>query len=309
MSFLNEFLVPKELKTVDHGQTIVQLGSCFSEHISERFSQAGFSVLNNPFGVVFHPIPLAKQIIWAIDGYFEEQFIQKEDVFLHFQASSLLYDLSEQSLKDKLQENYLRLKTELKNAHTLFVSLGSAHAYVHETVGVVANCHQQNGKLFQKELSSVTDLVSIWEEVIRKLKNLNPAIQLVFTISPVRYSRDGWIENNRSKARLQEMCEQLKSEVLYFPSYEIVLDLLRDYRYFEKDGVHPNELAIDEVWKSVQAWFLNKSTKKTVLEIEQLKARMNHRLLFPGTSAAIRFEEESKKLLNEFIDRNPTVCL
>lgn len=302
------FQKPNELNQLTHGETIVQLGSCFSEHISQRLIYSGFDVLSNPFGVVFHPLPLANQILWALDmDEYENQLVLNDDVYLHYQASSSIYAMSEDALKSLFKSNLTLLKVKLSSAKIVFITFGSAHVYKHKEFGCVANCHKQNKSLFQKELSEIIDLKEVWINVLNKLKNLNPQLQVVFTISPVRYKRDGWVENNQSKARLIELCNQLNQFSLYFPSYEIVIDLLRDYRYFEKDGVHPNEQAVDYVWNLFKLWFFNKESLDTIVEITKLRLRNDHKILYPESQTASNFEFETKKLIQEFLLKHPKV--
>jgi hypothetical protein len=302
------FQAPKQLNKLEHGDSIIQLGSCFSEHISKRLSHSGFEVLSNPFGVVFHPIPLANQILWALDqSLYENQIVTKDDVFLHFQASSLIYSMSEADLKNLFTSKLSNLNLKLKSAKVLFITFGSAHVYKHAEFGYIANCHQQNKNLFEKQLSEIDQLELLWSDVISKLKIFNPELQVVFTVSPVRYKRYGWIENNQSKARLIELCNQLNNNSLYFPSYEVVIDILRDYKYFEKDGVHPNDQAVDFVWSLFQDWFFDESTTKTIQEINKLRIRSEHKILYPESIIASKFEAETKELIQEFLKQHPKV--
>lgn len=299
---------PTNLNHLTHGDSIVQLGSCFSEHISQRLVYSGFDVLSNPFGVVFHPIPLANQILWALDtDLYENQLVLNDDVYLHYQASSTVYGMSEDEIIRLFKTNLSILKDKLISAKVIFITLGSTHVYKHVEFGIVANCHKQNKNLFEKELSEIVDLKAVWSNVLNKLKELNPQLQVVFTVSPVRYKRDGWIENNQSKARLIELCNQLNQTSFYFPSYEIVIDLLRDYRYFEKDGVHPNDQAVDCVWNLFKNWFFNEESLVLIQEISRLRLRQNHKILYPESQTAKHFEVETKKLIEDFLAKNPKV--
>lgn len=299
---------PTNLNHLTHGDSIVQLGSCFSEHISQRLVYSGFDVLSNPFGVVFHPIPLANQILWALDtDLYENQLVLNDDVYLHYQASSTVYGMSENEIMRLFKTNLSILKDKLISAKVIFITLGSAHVYKHIEFGNVANCHKQNKNLFEKELSEIVDLKTVWSNVLNKLKELKPQLQVVFTVSPVRYKRDGWIENNQSKARLIELCNQLNQSSFYFPSYEIVIDLLRDYRYFEKDGVHPNDQAVDCVWNLFKNWFFNEESLVLIQEISRLRLRQNHKILYPESQTAKHFVVETKKLIDDFLAKNSKV--
>lgn len=302
---------PKPLNALDlkHGDSIVQLGSCFSTSIAVHLKQAGFKVLDNPNGVIFHPLALGKLLENAMNDELYVQLVQKDDVYLDYHSSSTIYGLSETEVMEKVREAKENLQTALKDAKLLTLTFGSAHGYRLKSNGeLVANCHQQPSVLFDKECTDARQMIAYWKPLIAQLKEVYPHLMILSTVSPVRYSRDGWVENNRSKAQLIELCAALEElGVTYFPSYEVIIDLLRDYRYFEKDGVHPNELAVDEVWDVFQSWFFNSETKDVIEELMQLRSMENHRLLYPESEKAKQFLIQFQQKRESFLSLHTSV--
>lgn len=286
------------------------LGSCFSTNLHAHFRSAGFSVLSNPFGTVFHPVPMARFIRESIAGNPKERLLQRDDVWLSEDASGDVYALSETDLRKKLGELRSHFCAKLEQAEVLVVTLGSAHGYRSKASGeIVANCHKLPKKAFQKELTDMAELLKAWQEVLALLKDRFPQLQVIFTVSPVRYSRAGWTGNNRSKARLFLLAETLSElyGVHYFPSYELVNDVLRDYRYFESDDVHPNEQAIAAVWQLVQRWCMDDATREIVKEAEALRRMEGHRLLFPESVKSREFLETTEEKRARFLAKYPLI--
>lgn len=291
---------------IQHGDSIVQLGSCFSTNMTYWFKRAGFRVLDNPLGVIFHPIPLAKQILMAFGKADLLPFVQKEDVFVSYDASSTLYAMSSSELEKVMQEQLRILKESLEKAKLVIVTLGSAHGYrLIENGEIVANCHQQAQSLFQKELSTAEEMTGDWNLALNLLKEVNPGIQIVFTISPVRYIRDGLMENSRSKAELFRLVSGLKQD--YFPAYELINDVLRDYRYFERDGVHPTDEAAEFVWNFLKEELFSAQTNELIEEILKLRKMEEHRLLYPESEKAEEYRNLVKQKRESFLSQYPVV--
>ncbi|HLP56275.1 MAG TPA: GSCFA domain-containing protein [Fluviicola sp.] len=295
--------------TIDHRQEAVFIGSCFSTNLHQRLKRAGFRSVSNPFGVVFHPIMLAKCINDSLNPG-PERLLCTDDVWLSWDAGSEVYAMSEAGLQDRLKVIRTELKQALGRSGVLVITLGSAHGYRLKTTGkLVANCHKQPGSAFEKELTETSEMLAAWQHTLEQLKHRFPNLHIVFTVSPVRYSRDGWVENNRSKARLFELVQQLQNEfqAVYFPAYELINDLLRDYRYFEQDGVHPNNLAVDEVWKLFRHWYFSEETTALTNELEALRRMEEHRLLFPESQKARQFQQAFHEKRESFLSLYPFI--
>lgn len=304
------FPKPDAFPLIDHSRPVVLMGSCFSEHISGLLKRSGFGVNSNPAGVVFHPVPIARFLIETLGQTQSERVLNRDDIWLSWDASSAVYTFSEITLKQRLESIRSVLLNDLKRASVLIITLGSAHGYHHlELNTIVANCHKSPKSTFDKVLSSVESMEEEWGRVLDILKNNFPDLRIVVTISPVRYTRDGWIENNRSKARLLELAGRLEERfgVFYFPAYELVNDVLRDYRYFEADGVHPNAQAVEKVWDLFKSWFFNSETNTLVRQMEGLRRMEEHKPLFPGAKQTELFIQQFHEKRESFLSLHPFI--
>jgi hypothetical protein len=247
MQFRLEIPIQKAPFEIEHGHKIVSMGSCFSEHVGNKLSWYGFDVLNNPFGTLFHPSAIAALIRFALsEDPVDWKLVQRDDVFLSMLAHSDCFGYSEGQLHETLNNKRSQLRTYLAESSLCIVTFGTAWGYYQQDE-VVANCHKIPANQFEKKITDLQILHNEWVEVIRLLQMFNPALELVFTISPVRHIKDGVIENQRSKSRLIELIHTLP-KCHYFPSYEIMMDELRDYRFYAEDLVHPTKQAIDYIF-------------------------------------------------------------
>lgn len=195
-------------------------------------------------------------------------------------------------LRNRFATTIETLHEQLKNADVLLITFGTSFGYRHvETSEIVANCHKQPQKLFQKELSELSEMRTIWTETLAELKAFNPRLKVIFTVSPVKHLRDGVVENVRSKARLIELVHELGEN--YFPSFELIQEQLRDYRFYKVDGAHPNEIAIHEVYKRFIETYFSDNAKEFQQEITKFNTLKNHRSLYA--------ESTQTKALNERI--------
>jgi hypothetical protein len=290
--------------SISHQTNVLFLGSCFSENLSELMVQHGFNISSNPYGVLFHPFSLSKIVRNVLNNIsFESSIVQRDDVFLSWNTNSLIYGMSRDELQAKLVAISSKFKTQLIHADVLFITLGTAWEYQQKTTGVhVANCHKFPSENFEKSLTSIKDMESILADDIKLLLTLNPSLKIVLTVSPVRHSKDGLIENSRSKARILEVAHLVKdkfSAVHYFPAYELVLDELRDYAYFNEDGVHPNKYAIDQVWNYFVTSFFNSETQNLAERFNGLLKLAKHRLIHEESQSSIKFKENLIKKIKE----------
>lgn len=294
---------------IQHGDEIVQLGSCFSSSMSFWFRRAGFRVMDNPLGVIFHPVPLAKQILMVFGKAEWSEFVQKDDVNVSYDASSVLYSMSSFGLEKLLKKQLEELRISLEKAKLLVVTLGSAHGYrLRQSGKLVANCHQQPQSVFDKELTDADEMVSIWRLALVELRNVNPTIQIIFTVSPVRYIRDGLMQNSQSKSELFRLVSLLKDDSThYFPAFELVNDVLRDYRYFETDGVHPTDQATEFVWNFLKQELFSAQTNELIEEIMKLRKMEEHRLMYPESKKAEEYLIQLKQKRESFLSRYPVV--
>lgn len=297
---------------IDYRHKYLFLGSCFSENLSEKMKNNGFAMKSNPFGVVFNPISLADFFLLS-DEEIKDSVFLRDDLALSWLANSTYFAYDKKELQDKLIQQRQFFLEEIADAKLLFVTFGTAWVYENnESQSLVANCHKIPQNKFSKRLLTIEEIVAKWKKVIALLKELNPRLDIVFTLSPVRHVKDGLAENARSKATLLNAIYQLVEEerqLRYFPAYEIVLDELRDYAYYTIDGVHPNELAIAEIWEKFKATYFTAETKQINAELIQLKQLMNHRLQHPESKASIAFLQDVLKRKEAFVKKYDFVNL
>lgn len=310
MQILNNLYIPFEFDSLDfeitHGDKIALLGSCFSDEIGTHLQNNGHDVLMNPFGTIFHPSPLAQNVLACFDADYQERILERDGSFYSWDCSSKINEATFEELQSRLKTIRNSVKNYLSSAKLLIVTLGTSWGYeLKDTNEIVANCHKAPSEYFQKFLSSSYEMLQDWTICIEKLKEINPSLNILFTVSPVRHIRDGVSENNFSKARLIEISHQLSVEenISYFPSYEFVIDVLRDYRFFKKDGVHPTEQTVELVWKGFQQVAMSAATVLINNKAEKITQLKQHKTLSLNTDSKLKHEqmifakeEELKKL-------------
>ena len=280
------------------------IGSCFTEHIGKRLEDLKFPVLQNPNGILFDPISVTK----SIHSYLEPKSYNKEDLFFlnelwqswnhhsHFSGINKLEVLA------KINESQRAAHNHLAKASWLVVTLGSSFSYhLQENNQSVANCHRAPGQTFTKHLLTVEETHTALTKTIKNLQLFNPNLKIIFTISPVRHIRDGVIENNRSKARLIEAVHQITDtydHVHYFPAYELVIDILRDYRFFDIDLVHPNYSATEFVFSQFERSYFDEQTIAHMEDIRKIMNAFKHKPFHPDTDAHLAFLQNSFQKVN-----------
>jgi len=304
MKFQTEIPLQKQpFNLLDYKSEIVLLGSCFAENISEKLDYYKFKHFSNPFGILFHPIAIEKLIQNAIN----EHIYTSEDVFFlneqwHcFDAHSRLSDISQEVLLQNLNEHSKTLLKRLQMASHLVITLGTAWVYRYiETDTIVANCHKVPQKKFHKELLSVDEISQSLEATISLVNLINKSCKVLFTVSPVRHIKDGFVENTLSKAHLisavHQIVEQNKS-CFYFPSYEIMMDELRDYRFYKTDMLHPNELAISHIWESFCNVWMSSQALSTMEKVDQIQKALAHKPFNPNSDSHQAFLAKTQALI------------
>tara|TARA_R110000868_G_scaffold30771_5_gene113473 strand:+ start:537 stop:1481 length:945 start_codon:yes stop_codon:yes gene_type:complete len=286
----------KAKNQIDYNSHLVLLGSCFVENIGNKFSYFKFQTLQNPFGILFHPLAIENLISRAVD---QKKYTEEEVFFLNerwqcYDAHSDLSSLTKEGLLENLNSSLLETQLQITNASHVIITLGTAWVYkLKESKKEVANCHKVTQKEFVKELLPPERIVKSLKKTIDNIKSINTNVELIFTVSPVRHLKDGFIENQQSKAHLITAIHQiLKQEnALYFPSYEIMMDELRDYRFYNDDMVHPTHLAIAYIWEKFAATWVSDSANTIMVEVDAIQKGLNHR---PFNENSIEY----KKFLN-----------
>lgn len=280
---------------IEYSNSLFFVGSCFSENMSRRFSDSKFSVFSNPFGTLYNPISISNCLIDIAKqvSYGSSIVSKNEGIFYSWKHHGSVAGLSSNELLENVNSINSTSFSKLKNSKYLFITLGSAWAYRLKSTGeIVANCHKVPASEFEKVLISSEEIITSFTKSISLLNELNPDLNIIFTISPVRHKRDGLIENNRSKAELirasHSICA-LFDFCHYLPVYEWVIDDLRDYRFYEKDLVHPNKLAQDYIWEKLEALFFSTETQSAIKRINNFLTGLRHRPFNPSSENHISF--------------------
>lgn len=306
-------LLPKRFNQIDYNSKVLLLGSCFSENIGEKFSYYKFDSVQNPFGILFQPLAIERLITNAIN----KKEYTENDIFLHneqwhcFDTHSRLSHSNKDQLISELNSQILQTHNFLKEATHITITLGTAWTYRHiETDKIVANCHKVPQKKFLKELLSVEQITESLDAIISLVKSVNPDVNFIFTVSPVRHIKDGFVENTLSKAHLITAIHNVLSlrreprNLNYFPSYEIMMDELRDYRFYNEDMLHPNQTAVNYIWEKFKKVCISEEANQIMDEVEIIQKGLAHKPFNPNSEAHKKFLldlEKKKHALNPII--------
>lgn len=310
MELLLPFQVTPSSHKISYPDKILFVGSCFTEEIGKMMKESKFDVLQNPNGILYDPLSIAS----ALDSYIENKKYNENDLFLlnelwhSWQHHSIFSGMNKENVLENINHSQSEAHQFLKNASWVIITLGTSYNYqLKESLQPVANCHKAPQDFFEKKLLSIEEITSRLSNVISNLQSYNSSLKIIFTVSPVRHIRDGVIENNRSKARLIEAVHSVKENyqnVFYFPAYELIIDVLRDYRFYKNDLVHPTETATAFVFEKFCDAFLNDDSLKLLKEIKSVVAAMNHKPFQTESTAHRKFQaaqlEKIKSIKNNF---------
>ncbi|MBE7173285.1 MAG: GSCFA domain-containing protein [Williamsia sp.] len=283
--------------TIRHTDPVLLIGSCFTQHIGNRLADLKFTTLQNPNGILFDPHSVCSSLV----SYIENKPAGPADLFfLHelwqsWQHHSQFSGMEPEDVLAGINRARQEAHAFLKKSRWLIITLGTAFSYrLQQTGEAVANCHRAPAQWFNKHLMEIDDIVDGLRTCLDSLHVLNQELRIIFTISPVRHIRDGVIENNRSKARLIEAVHQVVknySNTHYFPAYELVIDVLRDYRFYDIDLVHPNYAATDFVFNKFIGSYTAPELSGLIEEIKKINLAFRHKPSYPATAAHKKFLE------------------
>lgn len=318
MELFTRVELPKADFEIDYTSRIAFFGSCFADNISAQFSARKFSVLANPFGTVYNPVSIAGQIRAIADG----KVFGESDVFQDarpgqcacglqdargpwhsWDAHGSLSAATREECIAKLNDATNRTREFLKQADVVFITLGTAFVYfLKESGEAVANCHRQDATLFERRMITVEEATRALGNIVQDLRRVNPEAHIVFTVSPLRHMADGAHNNTLSKATLQLAVNNVINKVTtvpsassgtlpvsYFPSYEIVMDELRDYRFYSDDMVHLSKTAEEYIFERMAETYCSEKTRKDIAQVEKFMKMQNHRVADANSPAALEF--------------------
>ncbi len=261
MEFRTRVDIKKSKNAISHEQKILLLGSCFSDNIGEKLVNGGFQAIVNPLGTLYNPASIASVITECA-----KPVEQRNGEFFNW-------------LHSKADTSWTETPNPL-SADILCITFGTAWIYrLKETGMVVANCRKQPDRLFAREKLSADAIVGIWSQLIENWPD-GECPRVIFTVSPIRHRKDGLHENQVSKATLllavNALCKRYPEKCEYFPAYEIMMDELRDYRFYAEDMMHPSSVAIDYIWEQFQETYFSEETQKRITEAEKIYRQSQH---------------------------------
>ncbi len=284
MNFRTEIVVPKSLLRINHRQQILLLGSCFAENVGKILYENKFNIEINPFGIVYNPASGAKVLKMLLDEYdfTDNDVLYDKGLYFSFMHHS---EFSEQNKATYLQKIRLSAQTSgkrLRDLDVLMVTFGTAFVYEWKETGeIVNNCHKLPASMFNRRRLSVAEIVDEWSTLITELLSMRRELKIMFTVSPIRHWKDGAHENQVSKSILLLAIDELQKlfpeNIFYFPSYELVLDDLRDYRFYGEDMIHPNQVAIEYCWNKFSETFFDAETQQIIEKWKSISQAIAHR--------------------------------
>jgi hypothetical protein len=281
-NFRTEVSIQKSNVELNHNRPILSFGSCFAFEIFKKLRNYGFHT-QHPGGVMYNPISILDIMHKGLNNipYVHTDLVRyRNTYFSWFHNGKDYHEASSEKLIHQLNDENVVVKELLKNKPIILITFGTAYIYeLQSTSQIVANCHKQNSALFNKRKLTVEEITTPWKNLIQHLD-----AEFIFTVSPVRHLKDGLVENNVSKSTLilavEEIISAFPDKSTYFPSYELLLDELRDYRFYASDWIHPSTEAIDYIWEKFSRSFMADSSQALILEIEKIRKGLNHKILY-----------------------------
>jgi hypothetical protein len=312
MQFRTFVPIPQNNYKIDYNSKIVSLGSCFAVNMSEKLDYFKLQNACNPFGILFHPLAIEKLIKFALSG---KRFTEKH-IFFHnerwhcFDVHSDLSNSSKEELLMSLNTIIESTKLQLQEATHIIITYGTAWVYRNiESDAIVANCHKVSQKQFKKELLAVDKIQEYIANALELIHSVNPNCNIIFTVSPVRHIKDGFVENQWSKSNLIAALHQVincqLSTVNYFPSYEIMMDELRDYRFYADDMLHPSQVAIEYIWTRFKETTVSEIAFSTMDVVETIQKSLQHRPFNPDSESHQKFESKLKTKISKLVAQYP----
>jgi len=312
-SFRTTIKPVKQIPAIDYDSKIILFGSCFTEHIGQKLSYFKFNSYCNPFGIIFNSSAINTAITQIINSktYTKTDLIKHNETWHSFNHHS-------QFSTPQTEKTLAVINTSIKEAHAfiktashIIITLGTAWVYTYnDTQNIVANCHKIPQKYFTKSLQSIAQIKTDIDTIYTLVKKVNPKIKFLFTVSPVRHLRNGFTENMLSKAHLiatvQKHVEENKDS-FYIPAYEIMMDDLRDYRFYDTDMIHPNSTAVNYIWDFFKNSWLSDKVFTTMKTIDAIQKDLQHRPFNTDTEDYKKFKKALDKKITSFSKQNPNI--
>lgn len=314
MQFTTKIPLQKSPFPIDYDSKILLLGSCFTENMGEKFDYFKLKTTVNPFGIIFNAVSLEKLIRRVV----ENRKFTENDIFFHnelwhcYEVHSELSNSSKEEFLKELNQIIKQSNNQIIHSTHIIITLGTSWIYRNkETNEIVANCHKVPQKEFTKELLSISQTKESLESIISLMHSVNPNCHFIFTVSPVRHLKDGFVENTLSKAHLiaalHKTITHYPLPITYFPSYEIMTDELRDYRFYAEDMLHPSDVAINYIWKRFSENYVSKDGLTTMEEVNAIQKSLLHRSFNANSESHQKFLMHLNEKINTLIKKHPSI--
>lgn len=314
MDFRTKTDIPPSNLHISHKSRILMMGSCFIENIGRLLIENKFNVNLNPFGILYNPQSISQALRILIDKrkFTEKDVFEYKGMHHSFWHHGAFSDVDKDKCLANINTEIVRSEEYLRKADILFITFGTAYVfYSKEQDMVVGNCHKLPSSCFDRYRLNVGDILNDWEQLIEELREVNPMLQIIFTVSPIRHMKDGSHENQLSKSTLLLAIDQiihLYEGLHYFPSYEIVLDELRDYRFYNEDMIHPNQVAIKYIWERFSETYFTPEVHPVIDEWRKLYQALNHKPINSDSDEYKLFLRQTLLKLKAFNDKYPYIC-
>ena len=322
MQFTTKIPIQKSSFPIDYDSKILLLGSCFAENMGEKFEYFKFQTIVNPFGIIFNPVSLEKLIRRSV----EKRKFTENDIFFHnelwhcYDVHSELSNSDKDAFLESLNDLISSTNKQLSDSTHIIITLGTSCVYQNIASNeIVANCHKVPQKQFTKELLSIQQIEESLESIISLVHSVKPNCKFIFTVSPVRHIKDGFIENTLSKAHLiaaihsvlnrkfSTSLELTTQNNIYFPAYEIMMDELRDYRFYAEDMLHPSQTAIDYIWIQFFENYISESQFGLMNDICSIQKGLKHRPFNPNTESHQKFLHQLELKIKTIQNQHPFI--
>ncbi len=309
MNFTTQIPIFKHENNISHKDRIMLLGSCFTENIGNKLSINGFETLINPFGILYNPFSICSSLNRIIDLKFlvSEDLVKVNEFWYSYEHHGVFRDENRDNLLQTINLNITKANIFLKETNWLIITLGTAWIFfLKENNKILGNCHKLNPQLIDKRLLTVDEIVENTNLTINRIRKINPNIKIILTVSPIRHWKQGYRENLISKSTLHLAIDQICKSITYcsyFPAYEIVMDELRDYRFYKADMLHPSEIAVDYIWEKFATHLFSDSTINLCKDYSRLYSMKQHKAFNPESQGYKQHLIKIAKLEEELYEK------
>jgi hypothetical protein len=309
MEFRKTIQISKPSFQITHQDGILLMGSCFTENIGERLKYYGFNVIINPFGIIYNPVSIFRNLgsITRRKHYTENDLLMRNELHISLDHHGKYSDTDKERLLNAINSEIELTNKSLSACKCIIFTLGTSFVYHHMGTGrIAANCHKLPNTRFERHLLSINEIKTAFVSI---KSDLNDKI-ILFTVSPVRHWKDGAVQNQRSKSILIESIHEIIEEndnCYYFPAYEIMMDELRDYRFYDEDMLHPNKTAVNYIWERFSQTYFEETTQEILTKIHKLRLMLQHRIKHSNTAEQEDFEKQKRFQIESFRKSHPDI--